>query len=127
MVRLLLEDTHVQHCHQGVGYLRALIQQRHAMVNLQATLRTIVSRCVTCSRRKVETVRPVMADLSRERLAFEERPFANTGVDYFGHLFVTVRLSTEKRWVFFHLPNVRAVHFEVVPTIDTRSCVIGIE
>ena len=39
LVRLLLEHTHVQHCHQGVDYLRALIQQRLAGVKLRATLK----------------------------------------------------------------------------------------
>ena len=62
-VRLLLEHTHVQHCHQDVDYLRALIQQRIAVVKLRATLRTIVSRCVTCRKRRTEIVPPVMADL----------------------------------------------------------------
>ena len=128
LVRLLLEHTHVQHCHQGVDYLRALIQQRLAVVKLQATLRTIVSRCVTCCKRRAETVTPVMADLPRERLAFKEPPFSNTGVDYFGPFFVTVRRSTEKRWGFlFTCLTTRAVHFEVVPSMDTSSCVMGQE
>ena len=128
LVRLLLEHTHVQHCHQGVDYLRALIQQRLAVVKLRATLRTIVSRCVTCRKRRAETVTPVMADLKRERLAFKEPPFSNTGVDYFGPFFVTVKRSTEKRWGFlFTCMTTRAVHFEVVPSMDTSSCVMGIE
>ena len=96
LLRILLEHTHVQHCHQGVDFLRALTQQRLAVVKLRATLRTKVSRCVACRRRKAETVTPVMADLPRERLAFKEQ-FLNTSVDYFGPFFVTLRQSTEKR------------------------------
>ena len=48
LVRLLLEHTHVQYSHQGVDYLRALMQQCLAVVKLRATFRTIVSRCVKC-------------------------------------------------------------------------------
>ena len=93
-----------------------------------ATLRTIVSRCVTCRKRKAATVTPVMADLPRERLAFKEPPFSKTGVDYFGTFFVAVRRSTEKRWGFlFTCLTTRAVHFAVVPSMDTSSCVMGIE
>ena len=128
LVRLLLEHTHVQHCHQGVDYLRALIQQRLAVEKLRATLRTMVSRCVTCRKRRAETVAPVMADLPRERITFKEPPFSNTGVDYFGPFFGTVRRSTEKRWGFlFTYLTTRAVHFEVVSSMDTSSCVMGIE
>ena len=128
LVRLLLEHLHSQHCHQGVDYLRALVQQRFAVVKLRAVLRTIVSRCLTCRKRKAETLTPIMSDLPRERLAFKEPPFSNSGIDYFGPFFVSVKRSTEKRWGFlFTCLTTSAVHFEVVPSMDTSSCVMGIE
>ena len=128
LVRLLLEHLHKNHYHQGVDYLRALVQQRFAVVKLRTTLRTIVSRCVTCRKRRAETLNPMMSDLPRERLAFKEPPFSNTGIDYFGPFFVSVKRSTEKRWGFlFTCLTTRAVHFEVVPSMDTSSCVMGIE
>ena len=100
LTKLLLEHLHTQHCHQGVDYLRALVQQRFAVVKLRTALRTIVSRRVVCRKRRAETLTPIMADLPRERLAFKEPPFSNTGVDYFGLFFVSVKRSTEKRWGF---------------------------
>ena len=128
VTRLFLEQLHQSHCHQGVDYLRALVQQQFAIVKLRSTLRSIVQRCVTCRKRRAETFNPMMADLPRERLAFKERPFTNTGVDYFGPFYVSVRRSTEKRWGFlFTCLTTRAVHFEVVPSMDTNSCVMAIE
>ena len=127
-VRLFLEHLHEKHCHQGVEYLRALIQQKFAIVKLRTTLRTIQTRCVTCRKRKAETLTPIMADLPKERLAFAARPFTNTGLDYFGPFYVSVKRCTEKRWGFlFTCLTTRAVHFEVVPSMDTSSCVMGIE
>ena len=68
-----------------------------------------------------------MADLPRERLAFKEPPFTNTGVD-FRPFYGSVERSTEKRWGFlFACLTTRAVHFEAVPSMDTSSCVMGIE
>ena len=128
LVRLFLENFHINQCHQGVEYLRALIQQQYAIVKLRPTLRSIVSRCITCRKRKAETLAPMMSDLPRERLAYREPPFRNTGIDYFGPFYVSVKRSTEKRWGFlFTCPTTRAVHFEVVPSMDTSSCVMGIE
>ena len=43
-VRLFLEHLHEKHCHQGVEYLRALIQQKYAIVKLRTALRAIQSR-----------------------------------------------------------------------------------
>ena len=128
LVRLFLENFHINQCHQGVEYLRALIQQEYAIVKLRPTLRSIVSRCITCRKRKAETLAPMMSDLPRERLAYREPPFRNTGIDYFGHFYVSVKRSTEKRWGFlFTCLTTRAVHFQVVPSMDTSSCVMGIE
>ena len=127
-VRLFLEHLHEKHCHQGVEYLRALIQQKFAIVKLRTTLRTIQTRCVTCRKRKADTLTPIMSDLPKERMAFTSRPFTNTGVDYFGPFYVFVKRSTEKRWGFlFTCLTTRAVQFEVVHSMDTSSCVMGIE
>ena len=69
-----------------------------------------------------------MSDLPKERLAYQSPPFTNTGVDYFGPLYVTVRRTTEKRWGFlFTCLTTRAVHVEIVTSMDTSSCVMGVE
>ena len=125
-VRLYLEQLHETRCHQGVDYMRALVQQQFAIVNRTA-LRSIISKCVTCRKRRAEVLNPIMSDLPREKLAFEERPFTNTGID-FGPFYVAVKRSTEKRWgLLFTCLTTRAVHFEVVRSMVTSSCVMGIE
>ena len=126
LVRVLLENFRGNQCHQGVEYLRALIQQEYAIVKLRPTLRSIVSRCFTCLKRKAETLAPMMSNIPRERLACRELPFSNTGVDYFGPFYVSMKRSTQKRWGFSCLTT-RTVHCEVVPSMDTSSCVMGIE
>ena len=69
-----------------------------------------------------------MDDLPLERLGYRQPPFANCGVDYFGPFYVTIRRNSEKRWGFlFTCMTTRAVHLEIVPSMDASSCVIGIE
>ena len=67
-VRLFLEHLQEKHCHQSVENLRALIQQKYAIVKLRTALRTIQSRCVTYRKRKAETLTPMMADLPKNAL-----------------------------------------------------------
>ena len=69
-----------------------------------------------------------MADLPSERLGYQQRPFTNCGVDYFGTFHVAVRRTNEKRWAFlFSCLTTRALHLEVVASMDTSSCVMGVE
>ena len=111
-----------------MDYLRSKVQERYAILKLRSTLRSIKSNCVLCRKFRAAIIQPIMADLPKERLAYQSPPFTNTGVDYFGPFYVTVRRTTEKRWGFlFTCLTTRAVHVEVVPSMDTSSCVMGVE
>ena len=128
LVLFYLQYLHNKHCHQRVEYLRALSQQRFTIVKLRATLRSIHSTCVTCRKRKAVTLNPMMADFPKQRLFFGYPPFVNTGLDYFGLFYVSVKSASEKRWGFlFTCLTTGAVHFEVVPSMDTSCCLMGIE
>ena len=127
-VKLFLRHTHLKNHHQGINYIRSKVQERYAILKLRSTLRSIKSNCVLCRKFRAATIQPIMADLPKERLAYQSPPFTNTGVDYFGPFYVTVRWTTEKRWGFlFTCLTTRAVHVEVVLSMDTSSCVMGVE
>ena len=127
-VKLFLEHTHVKHYHQGVEYLRSIVQEHYTVLKLSSSLRSIKAHCLRCREFQAVTMQPIMSDLPKERLAYQSPPFTNTGVDYFGPFYVTVRRTTEKRWGFlFTCLTTRAVHVEIVTSMDTSSCVMGVE
>ena len=127
-VKLFLRHTHIKHHRQGFNYLRAKIQERYTILKLRSSLRSIKSNCVTCRQFRAATIQPIMADLPVERLAYQSPPFTNTGVDYSGPFYVTVRRTTEKRWGFlFTCLTTHAVYVEIVPSMNASSCVMGVE
>ena len=127
-VKLFLEHTHVKHYHQGAEYLRSIVQEHYTILKLRSSLRSIKAHCLRCREFQAVTMQPIMSDLPKERLAYQSPPFTNTGVDYFGPFYVTVRRTTEKRWGFlFTCLTTRAVHVEIVTSMDTSSCVMGVE
>ena len=100
IVRLLIKHLNVRNFHQGLNYMRAVVNLKCVLLNLRWLLRNVENNCVACRKRKAQTVIHMMADLPIERLCYNQPPFSNTGVDYFGPFLVPIRRSTEKRWGF---------------------------
>ena len=74
------------------------------------------------------TLQPIMSNLTKERLAYQSAKFTDTGVDYFGLFYVTVRRATEKSWGFlFTCLTTRALQVEKVTSMDTSSCVMRVK
>ena len=70
----------------------------------------------------------MMSDLPKERLGLGKRPFTYTGLDYFGPFYVVNRRLSCKRWGFlFTCLTTRALHIEIVQSMDTDSCIMGLE
>ena len=127
-VKLFLEHTHVNHYHQGVEYLRSIVQEHYTVLKLRSSLRFIKAHCLRCREIHAVTMQPINSDLPKETLAYQSPPFTNTGVDYFGPFYVTVRRTTEKMWDFlFTCHTTRAVHVDIVTSMNTSSCAMGVE
>ena len=127
-VCLLLQHIHQIHLHQGVEYLRSVIQQDYAVLRLRSALRKLESECLFFRRRRAKCLQSLMADLPTERLAYKKPAFTNTGFDSFGPLHVTVRRTTEKRWIIiFTCLTTRAIHLEVLHSLNTSSCMMAID
>ena len=81
IVNLMLRDLHQQHNHEGVEYVRSVIQQNFWILGLRKALRKVKSQCVFCRKLHAQTKIPFMADLPTERLDYQSYPFINVGVD----------------------------------------------
>lgn len=68
-----------------------------------------------------------MADLPTCTVLPDDPPFTRVGVDYFGPFFVKRgRLHVKRYGVIFTCLAIRAVHLEVISSLDTDACLNAI-
>ena len=126
VVELFLRNEHKNSHHEGTEHVRNIVQQKFWILGLRNALRSIKNKCIRCRKGRAQTKAPVMADLPEEGLV-ASTVFTNVGVDYFGPFKVKIGRRNEKRWCcLFTCLSVRAVHIEIVPKLDTDSCLNAI-
>ena len=127
IVRKLIEDAHESNYHEGTEYVRSTLHQKYWIHGLRNALRKVKMKCVKCREQQVGGVQPFMADQPKERLEEGVFPFANTGVDYFGPFERRFMRKSMKHWCcLFTCLTTRAVHVEVVPSLEADACLAAI-
>ncbi|XP_055923707.1 uncharacterized protein LOC129954075 [Eupeodes corollae] len=97
------------------------------IANIRTTYKKEVKMCQKCKIDKAMPRPPQMAKLPPARLASFAAPFTFTGLDFFGPLTVSVGRHTEKRYgALFTCLTIRAVHIEMVYSLNTSSCILAI-
>ena len=81
LIRLVARSLHQKHFHQGLDYMRSVLNMKYAVRGLRRLLRSIEIQCVTCRKCKASTNQSIMSDLPVERLGYKQPPFKHTGVD----------------------------------------------
>ena len=130
---MLSTFIHQENHRQNVDFLRAVIQLEYVVLGLRTALRSIEHHCVICENKNLKELRQWWLSLLRQWWLARATGLPTTiirelRINYFGPFHVTIRQSSEKRWGFlFTCMTTRAVHLEVVTSMDTSSCVMGIE
>ena len=123
----LIEDPHRAIFHEGTEYVRSVLRQEYWIFGLRNALWSVKAKCVKCRKQRAGVSQPFMADLPRERLQERVFQFTNPGVDYFGPSEVKFMRKTMKRWCCpFTCLTTRAVHIEVVPSLEAETCLTAI-
>ena len=123
-------NTHTKALRIKFEYLRALIQRQFAIVRCGTTLRSIQYKHVTCRKGKAGTLSPTMLDLPREHVAFKDLSLTNTGLDIMARFPCcrNFQLKNGRNYgILITFLTTDAGHFEVIPSLVSGSCVMGIE
>ena len=123
---MILRDFHEQF-HLGVEWLASLIRRKFWVPRLRVALRGLRAKCVTCKKLYDSPMHQVMAELPPDRCTPSGGPFTNVGVDLCGPFYVKVGRATVKRYCcVFTCLTTRAVHLEVLCSLETDSFINGL-
>ena len=118
-VQLLIKEFHTKFYHANHETVINEIRQKYWIIGLRRGLRSLVAKCFVCKMLRATPSRPKMAILPAARLAYRQRPFTHTGLDYFGPIDIKIGRRTEKRWgALFTCLTTRAIHLELAHIFD---------
>lgn len=124
---LLVRHYHERVQHQGRHFTEGAIRSAGFwLIGGKRCIRSVLSGCVLCKKLRGRFQEQKMADLPKDRLS-EDPPFTNVGIDVFGPWTIAARrtrggIANSKRWaVIFTCLSIRAVHIEVIESLDTTA------
>ncbi|KAL2082436.1 hypothetical protein ACEWY4_022254 [Coilia grayii] len=126
---LLVRHHHAQVKHQGRHLTEGAVRAAGLWIlGGKRLINSTLYKCVTCRRLRGRMQEQQMADLPPERLKVCP-PFTYVGLDVFGPWYIATRRTRgaqpdAKRWaMLFCCMSSRAVHIEVIASMDTSSCI----
>ena len=122
---LIMRYYHERTAHAGREQTLAESRRQFWIVNGRALAKDIVRHCTSCRRINATPLSQQMAPLPEARVTAYQPPFSQTGVDFFGPLYVKHGRGTAKRWgCLFTCLATRAVHLEVAPSLETDDFIM---
>ena len=122
VTELIIQHYHQIDGHLGTNQVLSRTREKFWIMKGQSAVRKVLHRCVHCQRMHRAQCSQYMSDLPESRVIPGRTPFYHTMVDYFGPLKVKRGRTELKRWgCIFTCLNTRAVHLEVVDSLDSGS------
>ena len=132
VAKLIVRHYHNQVHHQGRQITHGTIRQAgYWLVNGSHTVSRELSSCVVCKKLRGPPLEQHMADLPVDRTEATP-PFTHVGFDVFGPWLIHTRktragVASSKRWgLVFTCLSCRAIHIEVLESMDTNSFICAL-
>ncbi len=129
VTRLIVEHYHEKVKHQGRHFTHGAIREKGFwIVGGKRLISRVIHHCLKCKKLRGKFQFQKMADLPIDRLT-PSPPFTFVGLDVFGPWEVMARRTRggqahNKRWaVIFTCLSTRAIHIELIESMDTSSLI----
>ncbi|XP_075539206.1 uncharacterized protein LOC142573874 [Dermacentor variabilis] len=124
---LLVRHHHECVQHQGRHFTEGAVRAAgYWNVGGKRCISSVLQACISCKKLRGRFHDQKMADLPADRISTDP-PFTNVGIDVFGPWMIASRrtrggVANSKRWaVMFTCLSIRAVHIELIESMDTSS------
>ncbi|EZA59726.1 hypothetical protein X777_16375, partial [Ooceraea biroi] len=119
LLNLIIDHAHKRGLHAGLQLTISILRQEFWILRARSVARSIVFKCVTCTRERTAIPSQLMSDLPSVRVSPPTRCFQHCGVDYAGPILVRSSPgrghASRKAYVaLFICLATRAVHLELV-------------
>ncbi|XDV54607.1 hypothetical protein PO909_022856, partial [Leuciscus waleckii] len=123
---LILAHVHQETGHGGQNHMLPHLRQKYWIPGACVAIRKVLTKCVICRKLSASPGHQKMADLPHNRITPDEPPFSRVGLDCFGPFEVKRGRSVIKRYgLIFTCLAIRAIHLEVLSSLDTDSFING--
>ena len=129
--KLIIKDC--QGAHIGREHTLALLRHKIWIPSCRGLIRKVLFDCLYCKRERIKPQKAFMSELPKERLDAYQKPFYNTGIDFFGPIIVKLSRKTcanqakAKRYgVIFTCMTTRAIHLEIAGDLTTDSFILAL-
>jgi len=117
--KLLILQTHIRLHHLGVRIILAELREEFWILRARQAIKQVLHSCLPCRMAEGLPGGEMEAPLPTDRVT-PLRPFAVTGIDYAGPLFVKVGNTLKKSYIaLFTCATTRAVHLELCLDMST--------
>ena len=127
LVSLLIKSFHNKTQNETECIL-AELKQMYWTVSDRTSIMKVARQCFKCCKVKSKAVTPYMSYLPTFRMDYQRSPFTNTGLDFFGPMFIKQRCLRLMRWgCLFACMVTQAVYLELVEPLETESFINALQ
>ena len=94
IAKLLVKECHEKNFHIGREHTLATIRKKIWIPDCRGLIRKVLHDCLYCKKERIKPHVSLMSDLPKDRLDINEKPFHNTGIDFFGPILVKLSKKT---------------------------------
>lgn len=126
----IIRETHEKHYHTGIQTTLHIIRQKFWLIDGKNQVRSVIRKCVRCTRFEPPAVEYKMGDLPPSRVQ-ESRPFTHTGVDFCGPFYIKEKKFRNRNRVKIYISvfvcmSIKAIHLEIVSDLSTDGCIAAL-